>query len=397
MVFTISCAFAGPLLSLVGEQSGGFHLRGPSSTGKSTALDTAASVWGLPKRFKRTWRATVNGLEGIASVSNDGLLILDELGQVDSRDAGDAAYMLANGIGKARASRSGMAKPAASWTLLFLSAGEISLEQHMRTINRTPTAGQELRMAEVGADAGAGLGVLEDLHRHKTSREFIEKLDEVIREYHGAAGQEYLQRLVKDRSSIAAFPESLAAEVQKILSGFTFLKSDSGAQVQRVARRFALVAFAGELATRYGLTGWEEGHAIWAAGTCLRVWLDAFGDRRYLEERKLLAQVRAFFEAHGSSRFQNIDAGSEDMKRVVYESCGYCRDEPPQYLVFPEAFRNKLCAGLDHRFAASILKANGYLIPDGSGKNSQPINVPGLGKRRLYVIDSKIWEDEETE
>jgi hypothetical protein len=56
LVFSLSCAFAGPLLGLVGEQSGGFHLRGLSSIGKTTTLDLGASVWGPPQKYRRTWR-----------------------------------------------------------------------------------------------------------------------------------------------------------------------------------------------------------------------------------------------------------------------------------------------------------------------------------------------------
>jgi uncharacterized protein (DUF927 family) len=43
------------------------------------------------------------------------LLILDELSQMDAREAGEAAYLLANGRGKARASRMGTARQSASW------------------------------------------------------------------------------------------------------------------------------------------------------------------------------------------------------------------------------------------------------------------------------------------
>jgi len=79
VVFAVCTAFAGALAGLVGEDSGGFHLRGKSSCGKLTALKAAASVWGEPLTYARAWRATANGLEGLASLHNDGLLILDEL------------------------------------------------------------------------------------------------------------------------------------------------------------------------------------------------------------------------------------------------------------------------------------------------------------------------------
>jgi uncharacterized protein (DUF927 family) len=50
MVFAVSAAFAGTLLEPAGEDSGGFHFRGGSSTGKTTALKLGASVWGNPSK-----------------------------------------------------------------------------------------------------------------------------------------------------------------------------------------------------------------------------------------------------------------------------------------------------------------------------------------------------------
>lgn len=104
LVFALSVAFAGALADVAGEDSGGFHLRGKSSSGKSTALKVAASAWGNPAAYPRLWRATSNGLEGLAALHNDGLLILDELSQMEPKEAGESAYLLANGQGKARAS-----------------------------------------------------------------------------------------------------------------------------------------------------------------------------------------------------------------------------------------------------------------------------------------------------
>ena len=173
LVFSISAAFAGPMLRLAGESSGGFHLRGITSIGKSTALECAASVWGDPERYRRHWRTTVNGLEGLAVLHNDGLLILDELSQIDAKDAGEAAYLLANGQGKTRASRSGLARPVTSWRLLYLSAGEESLAALMARAGRRPTAGQEIRMAEIEADAGKGMGLIETLHEFDTPAQLV--------------------------------------------------------------------------------------------------------------------------------------------------------------------------------------------------------------------------------
>jgi putative DNA primase/helicase len=111
-------------------ESGGFHFRGDSSSGKTTALKVAASVYGGASYLQR-WRTTDNALEAIAAQHCDGLLILDELAQVDPKTAGECAYMLANEQSKARATRTGTPRARLSWRLLFLSAGELGLADHM--------------------------------------------------------------------------------------------------------------------------------------------------------------------------------------------------------------------------------------------------------------------------
>ena len=52
--------------------------------------------------FAQTWRNTANGVSGIAQAHNDALLCPDKVGEVEPRDLGPAAYMLANAQGKGR-------------------------------------------------------------------------------------------------------------------------------------------------------------------------------------------------------------------------------------------------------------------------------------------------------
>ena len=67
LLFLVSVPFAAPLLGLVGEDGGGFHIRGDSSTGKTTGEHVAGSVCGGGHNgFVQTWRATANAIEGVA-------------------------------------------------------------------------------------------------------------------------------------------------------------------------------------------------------------------------------------------------------------------------------------------------------------------------------------------
>ena len=391
VVFSVASAFAGPLAGIVGEDSGGFHLRGKSSSGKSTALKAAASVWGEPQTYARSWRATANGLEGIAALHNDGLLILDEIGQCEPKEVGEAAYLLANGQGKARAQRNGMARAPLRWRLLFLSAGEESLAALMARAGRKPNVGQEIRLADFDADAGAGLGAFEELHGHASPAALSVAIKDAATSAHGAVGIAWLRCVVQDRAQLS---ELIADGLRQFVA--EVVPAGAAGQVERVARRFGLVAVAGELASHYGLTGWSPGESERAAKACFASWLEGFGGISNREERDLLSQVRAFFEAHGASRFEDVRA--TDGQRIINRAGFFRTDDngTREYLVLPEAFRSELCKGRDRKVAEKLLVSKGWIAPGGDGRATQKPRLPGIGTTaRVYVFTSKIWEDEE--
>jgi hypothetical protein len=131
--FAIAASLAAPLLGLLDCEGGGFHLRGPSSIGKSTALHVAGSVWGGGglRGWVRSWRTTDNALEAVAAAHCDLLLCLDEMSEAAPEAVAACAYALANGAGKARAARDGSARRVAEWRLLFLSTGEEGLADRL--------------------------------------------------------------------------------------------------------------------------------------------------------------------------------------------------------------------------------------------------------------------------
>lgn len=392
LVFALSVAFAGALADVVGEDSGGFHLRGGSSSGKTTALMAAASVWGSPNAYPRLWRATANGLEGLAALHNDGLLILDELSQIDPKEAGEAAYLLANGQGKARASRTGTARQSARWRLLFLSAGEESLTALMARAGRKANVGQEIRLADIAADAGAGMGAFEALHDQASPAALALAVKDAAIKYHGAAGLAWLRAIVTHRAQLVAWiEETIKQFVQKSAP------KDAAGQVSRVARRFALVASAGELASHYGLTGWQQGEATNAASKCFMAWLDTFGGTGNREERAMLDQARAFFEAHGASRFASVDTQFPNVDQRTINRAGFVRttaDGVREFMVLPEAFKREVCAGFDAKAVTAALIQAGWIAPGGDGRATQKPRIPGIGTTRCYIFTGRMWDSE---
>lgn len=384
LVFAISSAFAAPLLNLVGFESGGFHFRGDSSAGKTTALRVAASVWGGLDYMQR-WRATDNGLEGLAALHNDGLLVLDELSQCPPQAAGSIAYMLANGQGKVRAGKSGAARTSLTWRLLFLSAGEISLSQHMAQAGQKAKAGQEVRLIDLPADAGKGLGLFDTIHDTDNAAAFSKLLVENCAKYYGRVGFDYLTKLCENLDSE---PDKLKFAIKKLAA--SMLPAGASGQVARGADRFALVAVAGELATMYGLTGWVTGEAEAAAQACLSAWIDSRGGAGNQEISAILSQARAFFELHGESRFTPISRTDE---RTTFNRAGFSEEiecagdgMATRYYCLSEAYKNEICKSFDPQRVSKVLKDAGWLQIGTDGKSARQKQLPNMGNVRCYFI-----------
>jgi uncharacterized protein (DUF927 family) len=396
LAFALSAAFAGPLLYPCEAEGGGFHFRGGSSIGKTTALQVAGSVWG-GREFPRTWRATSNGLETVAAAHSDTLLLLDEMGQCDPREVGAVAYMLANGIGKTRSTRNGEARRPMRWRCLFLSTGEIALVDKMAEdrSGRRAAAGQEVRVVDIPADAGAGLGIFESVHGFTSADAFARHLKTVAASHYGHASHTFLDRLTRDFDGIAP-------TVREYERGFVAENCPAGAdeQVSRVAARFGLIAAAGELATAFGVLPWPAGEATKAAARCFADWLVARGGIEPAEEREAVSAVRRFIEAHGSARFEPIgslsatDSLGAPVDLRIANRAGFKRRDDAgaiEYLITPETWRLEVCAGLDASTVAKTLFARGFLRPGSGGKLQNFQRVPGFANPiRVYLVTSAI-------
>lgn len=381
LILSVSCAFAGPLLSLVGAESGGIHLYGPSSLGKTTALLVGASVCGGGGKngYVQSWRTTANGLEAIAQLHNDLTLFLDELGQVDPREAAEVAYLLGNGTGKARMTRTITARPKLTWSLLYVSAGEMTLADHAQTAGKRTKGGAEVRLLNIDADAGAGLGLFEELHGADSPDAFSRQLRDAAKSVYGTPLRAYLNLLANDQASVLAALQAFCKDFLK-----SHIPERAAGEVSRAAARFALIGFAGELATSFGITGWNEGEATEAARRALQSWIDRRGTAGTWDEEAAIRQIVAFVEANGASRFQS------DSSQIVRDRVGFKKQDTNgeiEYQVLPEAFRRDLCAGFDHRMVAQALVKRGYLTPGSGGHPYTPLRrLPELGQKRVYVI-----------
>lgn len=395
LLFAISLAFAAPLASLAG-QAGGFHLVGTSSTGKSTAQLLASSAWGNPELFKQSWKATGNAVEGICAARNDLPLVLDELAEIDGKYAGEVAYMIANGQGKGRSTRDGGARTRRRWNAWFLSSGEIPLAQHMAEAGKQIRGGQEVRMVNIEADAGQGFGIFDALTGGEaTGAAMSDRVKAESARYYGTAGRAFLRLAVEQRRELTnVVKEARAQFIQN-----ADLPTSEG-QVSRVVGMFSLVAVAGELATSWGITGWQQGEAWDAALRLFSEWLAARGGCVNSEAARGVAAVREFLELHGESRFTPWDADEEARQRTI-NRVGFRKleDDGQWFYVLLEGYRNHVCKGFDPKLITRALAEKGALqaskekTRSGDPRYDGKQPMPGMGRPRCYLITPAIWED----
>lgn len=376
LMFAICVALSGPLLKFVGLDSGGIHLFGKSSAGKTTVMLVAISVFCAPFGV-RTWRSTANALEAICALHNDALLCLDEIGQAPSRVVGEAIYMLANGQGKGRAKIDGSARNLRSWRCSILSNGELPLAEKLREDGQKIRAGQEVRIVDLLADAGEGLGVWQNLHQHDNAGRFSENLKSASAKNYGTLGRSFIAALIEHRDNA-----DIEAKLNAVVAEWTPVKSTG--QVRRVVARFALAGVAGELAVAFGLVPWAEGEPLCAAKECLDSWLQSRGGSGDREDDYVIDTMKSFLGRYSSARFQNMDPGPHD--RII-DRAGFRRslNGQNQYLFTAEQLR-AVYSGSNHVSAAKALNRAGMLHRNDGNNLTIWVNLPDLGRTRVYAV-----------
>jgi hypothetical protein len=236
--------------------------------------------------------------------------------------------------------------------LIFLSSGEMPIETKLREDKgRQPRAGQFVRFIDVPADRGLGFGAFDAAGPDGESSKLSARFKTGALTAYGTAGPAFV-----------------------------------------VAQRFGLIACAGEIATIFGITPWQSGDASRACAWALRQWIDNRGGGEPAEVRQAIEQVRIFIEAHGDSRFEDLDMAEElEGRRPVLNRAGWRVGKGTERLwLVPSETWKDICNGQNARFVASVLSDRGMLLrgPDG---HSQVRKIAGVSTR-VYVITAAIFD-----
>jgi putative DNA primase/helicase len=279
LMFAVSMAFAGPILSLVGgPRSGGFQITGAAETGKTTAAMAAGSVWGChasggsDKGFAESWHSTAGKLEITALAHNDGLLILDETKRAGRNDQGraqaviDMSLALAEQTEKQRLTN---AVSARTWRLYFLSTSNYSLAELAARGGADVDDAELGRLFDVPCPNGPH-GIYERLRGFASGEKLTDALKVRCRRYFGTPSRVFVRKLVAQRAkSSTALKAFLAGERQAYRDALQAkVKSEGLRPLGRVSGRCATVFVAGSLAIRYGILPWRRNDLLRAVLSC---------------------------------------------------------------------------------------------------------------------------------
>jgi putative DNA primase/helicase len=381
-MLSIGCGFAAPLLHLIDLESGGFHLYGDSGDGKTTSAKVGGSVWGKPTEQILNWDSTALALTNAAAARNDGLMMLDEVGQGNPDAVSMSAYRLFNGVGKMQGAKEGGNRAVLNWRILAFSTGEKPLYEFLSSGGKTMQAGQEVRLPSIAADAGAGYGAFENLHGHSTAGQFAEALDDAYLQHYGSVGRVFITAIASDLPSISIRLRTAVNQWRNALP------PEASGQTRRITARFALVAEALEIATELGLTGWQLKEGKAAIRRCFDEWLAQNGVGKR-EDENLLNQAEAFFNSEGFSRFIDLLKAGDDREEIQIHKCAGYRKRDVNgsifFLVFPHVFINEIAKGFEKSKASEVLNKHGMIMkPNEKGWTAKHRTPDFPDARRFY-------------
>ena len=347
LCLALGASFAAPLLSLLNEESGGFHLMGDSSDGKTTAAKVALSVWGKPSGSLLSWSGTKIGFSNTAAARNDGLLVLDEIGQASPHVIGDTVYSVMNGINKVQGAKQGGNRALSRWKVMMFSTGEKTPDSILKHHKGDWNAGQAARLPSIRA--AAQYGIYDTLHGFEDGALLSEHIAQSAEKYHGVAGRLFIRQLLDDL-------EQAKQQATERMAAFMATIPELSGQARRVAKRFAIAAAALELAAP--VTGLPVGVGMAGVKKCFDEWLEANGAGKH-EDRRIIEQAEDFIAQHAlGTRFMEWSDKSTNKDHAGYRKQ---EGEKLELWVIRRVFADEIAQSFDEAKVCRVLADNGLL------------------------------------
>lgn len=243
--FVICVAFGAILMGVLKENVVDLdnlivHLRGDSSSGKTTMLNLAISVFGNPDEHCRnglisTWNATQNALLRRLMSHGNGkggnLYGLDEFSMLQVKDCTNLIYAITSGIERDRLTANIQTQDRLTGTYILMSTGESSL------------------LGRTNGNIGLAMRVLEmDDQMWTKDSETSEKIKNIVKQNYGFAAEEFGLKLGKYIQV-----NKLAHLVDRFnyWRGYYCDRCDTKERRERMSSRYGLILLAAQFSNEF--------------------------------------------------------------------------------------------------------------------------------------------------
>lgn len=381
-ILLLSYAFSGPLLRFFGISGGGFHIYGDSSAGKSVLSEFAASVFGAPEKLVKSWRISKVGCELYAHAANETLLVLDEIKNANPHDLGDLVYLLANGGGSVKATQKRTLAPMVTFRTPVISNGERSIGDFLALHKQQQHTGMAGRLIEI--PVSNQYGVFDALHGYKDEHALSAFLRKTANASHGLAAIAFIEQLVKEKDIDSLVRVYLEATAERF-------KGATGIQ-KRASRLFSVAAFAGVLASRFGLIKVDENDIVDAIEKEFMKWVSTIAEHKS-ETSQIIESIESFVMAN-SNRFSEWHPNDDTPvinRAGWYKTLADGNDPYRIWLFTPDGLKEAAGGHAIDRIIEA-LKAVGIVQIAADGKAAKNTRVLGTQKK-LYHIRFKDQTD----
>lgn len=400
--FAMIVSLTAPILSLLREEGFIIHYVGDTSIGKSTILEVPQSIWGLEEIG--TFRATDNNLEGVCKVSNDGIILLDEMGEVEADALSRIVYMISNGVTKGRADKSGNAKATIHFTVIAQSTGEIGLEAKLAEKKIQAKGGQLIRMPELDADRGKGLNTFDILKLNPDTGNIFEDgkaqaeyLKTHAQENCGVVIDEFMKELVKDIDAYVRGIKNLKAEWIKNLKA-----TKGNAEIDRMIKRFSTIYATGVIASIMGVIPHKKEDVNECVDAMFDNWLNRRGGDAPYELKAITNDLYKLCVENKYLRFQNAYPTEDERENLPRDKAGYWKMEKDEegnwflseFWIHTQVFERDVLKGRDKNIFYPLLVKTGYIEKGKDGQTAQKRRPKNGISERFIVVPISAFDNE---
>ena len=280
------------------------------------------------------------------------------------------------------------------------TSGEITVEVKITQLRGAKAyTGATLRLLNVAADQRLGFGVFDSAGPTGDIRDLLKDFNSAVTSAYGVAGPAFVSELVSRAEASEAIWNAIDHFVTHNVA------PDASGQVERAAKRFGLIATAGELATEFGITGWCPGTASAAAASAFKKWVEVRGGdgKEPAEDRAAIRQVTELIVRYGESRFDELDKrgftvtlgrnadGSGPHPRPALVRLGWRKFSGDEriWMIEDSVWESEFCRGFDPVQVSRALARHG-MLKCAKGRYTYAEPFEDKRNKRFHVINAKI-------